>query len=251
MKTVKKEIEVSQVEKLQALKNDYEVFEGVLLDNYIFSDMESVTFKRCKPRKYALIKEVFLNEWSSKYQLIMTDSEKEVEAFRQSFAEKLLEQPETEQAEVSAEKEVRKMKSVLKIEQRYISEERSFYKIHSSIQTANLARSIIGENASESFLVMCLNAKNEVTAYCEVFKGTITNSLASPREIFQFALLNNASRIILAHTHPSGDVTPSEADKLTTAKLADAGRMLNLEVLDHIIVSSNSGYYSFREEGAI
>lgn len=203
MKTVKKYISSDEVEKLTKIINDYERFEGSLLDNYIFYHTETIRYGRCQPRKFILVKEIFVNEWSSEYQLTMTDSEKEVEIFRQRFTENQLEQPETTRTEAPEE---RVMKSVLKIEQRYISEERSFYKIHSSFQMADLACSIIGGNASESFLVMCLNVKNEVTAYCEVFKGTVTESMASPREIFQFALLNNASRIILAHTHPSGDV---------------------------------------------
>ncbi|MCH0374519.1 JAB domain-containing protein, partial [Enterococcus faecium] len=140
----------------------------------------------------------------------------------------------------------------LKIEQKYISEDRSFYRVTSSVGLANFATNLIGNNASESLLVMCLNTKNEVIAYSEVFKGGINQSVAIPREIFQLALLNNSAKIAVSHNHPSGYEFPSENDKSFTTNLKNAGKTIGIELLDHIIVTSkNTSYYSFQENGSL
>lgn len=79
-----------------------------------------------------------------------------------------------------------------------------------------------------------------------ISRGTLNASLVHPREVFKGALLANAYSIMLAHNHPSGNFTPSEADKQVTAKLVKAGKLLDVQVLDHIIVG-DSDYFSFRE----
>jgi len=78
-----------------------------------------------------------------------------------------------------------------------------------------------------------------------ISKGTLNASLVHPREVFKGALLANAHAIIIAHNHPSGDVEPSIADKTSTEKLVDAGKLLNIEILDHVIIGSKGGYFSF------
>lgn len=88
----------------------------------------------------------------------------------------------------------------------------------------------------EHFVVLLLNAKLQVTGINTVSIGSLNNTCVHPREVFKPAILANASSVILAHNHPSGDATPSEEDILLTKRLRDAGEILGIEVVDHIIV---------------
>ena len=92
-------------------------------------------------------------------------------------------------------------------------------------------------NAEEVFILITLNTKNIVTGYFEVHRGTINTSLVHPREVFKRALLNNASNIMVAHNHPSGDPNPSKEDIQITERLKEAGNLLGINLLDHIIVA--------------
>ncbi len=98
----------------------------------------------------------------------------------------------------------------------------------------------------EEFIVIALNRANKAIGFYKISSGGITGTVADPRVIFQFALLCNASTIILSHNHPSGNKKPSEGDREITHKIAEVGRLLDIKVLDHIIVTSE-GYYSFSE----
>ena len=81
-------------------------------------------------------------------------------------------------------------------------------------------------------------------------KGTVNASLVTPRELFIEALQKNAVSIIILHNHPSGDPSPSREDMLTTKRIQDAGALIGIELLDHIIIGNNC-YISFREEGML
>lgn len=97
----------------------------------------------------------------------------------------------------------------------------------------------------EEFWVLALDAKNRlIKAEC-IFKGTLTNVLVSPREVFYFAIMNHAAAIVIGHNHPSGDTTPSKDDDKMTKNVVSAGRIMGIPVLDHIIVGD--GYYSYME----
>ncbi len=102
----------------------------------------------------------------------------------------------------------------------------------------------------EEFMILCLNRANRVLGWAKVSQGGISGTVADPKLIYQIALKSNASSIIIAHNHPSGNLTPSEADIQLTRKLKEAGLMLDLPVLDHLIISSE-GYYSFADEGLL
>lgn len=88
----------------------------------------------------------------------------------------------------------------------------------------------------EQFMVACLNIKNEPTNITTVSVGNISSSFASPRDVLKTAILSNASKIILAHNHPSGDATPSQADKMITEKIKKAAKLFDIDILDHIII---------------
>ena len=100
----------------------------------------------------------------------------------------------------------------------------------------------------EYFYILCLNRNNLVLGYCQISVGGLSGTIADPKIIMQTALKANACSIILAHNHPSGNLTPSEADKQITMKLRDAGKFLDIPVLDHVILTSES-YFSFADEG--
>jgi DNA repair protein RadC len=103
----------------------------------------------------------------------------------------------------------------------------------------------------EILLVLVLNTKNQVTAIHRCHQGTLNASVASTKDIFKTAILNNAASIIIAHNHPSGIVNPSPEDIKLTSLVSEAGDILNIELLDHIIVGWQDGYYSFKEQGLI
>ena len=98
--------------------------------------------------------------------------------------------------------------------------------------------------------MFCLNVKGEVIAFHEVSHGEIAATNCHPREIFKRAILNNAAGIIVFHNHPSGDATPSNEDILGTRRMLDAGQILGIKVVDHLVVSEGK-YCSLRVEGII
>ena len=100
----------------------------------------------------------------------------------------------------------------------------------------------------EYFYILCLNRNNKVLGYCQISMGGLSGTVIDVRIIMQVALKSNSSCLILAHNHPSGNLTPSDADIEITRKIRDAGKCLDIPVLDHLILSSES-YYSFADEG--
>lgn len=102
----------------------------------------------------------------------------------------------------------------------------------------------------EHFWRIDLDARNQIISYEVVSIGTLTASLVHPREVFVGALLNKAAGVIVAHNHPSGETTPSPEDKETTRRLAKAGELLGVPVVDHLILGDGK-YFSFKEGGLL
>ncbi len=102
----------------------------------------------------------------------------------------------------------------------------------------------------EYFKVLLLNTKNQVIASEIVSIGSLNTSIVHPREIFNIAIKRGCASIILAHNHPSGDPTPSKEDMEVTSRLVEAGEIIGIKVLDHLIIGEGR-YYSFREGGLI
>ncbi len=102
----------------------------------------------------------------------------------------------------------------------------------------------------ENFIAVLLNTKNRVISVETVSIGSLNSSIVHPREIFKNAVRLSAASVILAHNHPSGDPTPSREDLEITKRLAEAGKLIGIEVLDHIVIGVNA-FTSFKEQGLI
>jgi DNA repair protein RadC len=122
--------------------------------------------------------------------------------------------------------------------------------IKSPCDIVRLAREVLEmhEMAEENFVILCLNTKNKIAGVHTVSIGSLNASIVHPREVFKAALLNNANGIICLHNHPSGDPEPSRDDIETTHRLVNAGNILGIKVLDHIIIGDGR-YISLKERG--
>lgn len=114
-----------------------------------------------------------------------------------------------------------------------------------------LGKDFLIDSDREKLILVCLDNKNQPTSINTVSVGSLNSSIVHPREVFKVAILSNSANIIVYHNHPSGDVTPSKEDINITERLKEAGKILGIELIDHIIVGSNSSYYSFNERGDI
>lgn len=108
----------------------------------------------------------------------------------------------------------------------------------------------LSELAYERFIALALSTKNHVIAVLPVSSGSLNASIVHPRELFQRAILANCASLIIAHNHPSGDATPSPEDVALTRKLVEAGELLDIPILDHIILGYGR-YTSFKDKGLI
>jgi len=100
----------------------------------------------------------------------------------------------------------------------------------------------------EQCYILLLNRANHVIGMREISRGGFSHTVVDPKMVFSIALKGCASGVIISHSHPSGNLKPSQADLNITRRLVEAGKLLDLEVLDHLIVTGN-GYYSFGDEG--
>lgn len=123
--------------------------------------------------------------------------------------------------------------------------------VRSPQDAAKIAAHFIGDEDREVFFVMCLNTKNQVVAVHRCHVGGLNASIVVPREVFKSAILNNSCSIIVSHQHPSQDVSPSREDFEVTTRLAECGKILGIEVLDHVIVNAKAQFYSMKEKGDI
>ena len=120
--------------------------------------------------------------------------------------------------------------------------------IHHPSDTLPILEAELSELAYERFVALALNTKNHLTAVLPVSSGSLNTSIVHPRELFQRAILANCAALIVAHNHPSGDPSPSPEDIALTRKLVDAGELLDIPVLDHVILGYGR-YTSFKERG--
>ena len=121
-------------------------------------------------------------------------------------------------------------------------------KITGPSDVANVLRSKIGRSKQENFLAIYVDGANNVIETRIIFKGTLNSCVVHPREVFAPAFELRAAAVIIGHNHPSGNTEPSFEDISMTKKLSEAGNILGIEILDHVIFTKK-GYYSFKSNG--
>lgn len=127
------------------------------------------------------------------------------------------------------------------------------YSITCSEDAFRVAQSVFNADLiewKEEMFMLCLNRSNKVLGYFKISSGGVSGTICDPKIVFSAALNVMASGIIVMHNHPSGNLKPSSADILLTKKLKEAGNLLDIHVLDHLIVTDES-YYSFADEGTL
>lgn len=129
--------------------------------------------------------------------------------------------------------------------------ESDFGTVNNPITLAEIATHFIGQDDREVLLVICLNTKGRVIAVHRAHVGSLNASIVEPREIFKAAILNNSACIAVAHQHPSTDCTPSNEDIKVTKRLMECGRILGIEVIDHVIVNIKGDFVSLKTRGLI
>jgi len=122
--------------------------------------------------------------------------------------------------------------------------------IHSSRDVFELMQRELMDNSYEEFWIILLNRANKVISKNSISVGGIAGTVADPRKIFKLALENSATSVVLCHNHPSGNIKPSDADTRLTRKLKDAGLLLDIQIVDHVIVGEEK-YFSFADEGLL
>jgi DNA repair protein RadC len=123
-------------------------------------------------------------------------------------------------------------------------------KITSSREVSLIMQPILGELTHEEFWIIFLNRANFILGKKQISMGGMSGTVADPRMIFKAALDQKAVSIILCHNHPSGNIQPSASDIQLTKNITEAGKVLEINVLDHIIVTQH-GFFSFADEGLI
>ncbi len=121
--------------------------------------------------------------------------------------------------------------------------------IHSPQDVANLLIAEMSFLDQEHFRVLLLNTKNQILGMTEVYKGNVNSAVIRASEVFQEAVRSNCPAIILVHNHPSGDPTPSPEDVQVTRQLIEAGKLMDIEVLDHVVIgqAGSGGFVSLKE----
>lgn len=134
-----------------------------------------------------------------------------------------------------------------------VKEEVDYYgtkRVQSPKDLEEVVRKFIGDADREVFLAVNLSSANKINSIHVISIGSLNQSIVHPRECFKAALLCNAQAVVFAHNHPSGEVIPSPEDKQLTTGLKQAGQLLGIKVLDHVIIG-DKGYFSFQENNLL
>lgn len=143
-----------------------------------------------------------------------------------------------------------KVFEIVRLRQEVVEKEIETDTIRSPQDAIELLKKEIGDEDREVFYVICLNTKNKIVGLHRCHIGSLNSSIVHPREVFKSAILNNASSIIVGHNHPSYQTKESKEDIEVTRRLVEAGKIIGIQVLDHIIVSP-TGSNSLKELGYI
>ena len=140
--------------------------------------------------------------------------------------------------------------AAMELGRRFVSlapEERAV--INSPQDVANLLMAEMATLEQEHLKTLLLNTKNEVLGIQEIYVGNVNSSVVRPSEVFRPAVRENATSMIIVHNHPSGDPTPSSEDVSITKTLVEAGELMGVELLDHLVIGSGNRFISLNEKG--
>jgi DNA repair protein RadC len=149
------------------------------------------------------------------------------------------------------------MVNIQKFSLRVVKENGGRYDLDKTINNPIAARNLfievaeLDKRSEEVFVMATIDVQNKVTGLFEVSTGTLNSSLVTPREVFKRAILQNAAGIVLGHNHPSGNTDASSDDINITQKLVKSGKILGVNVVDHIIIGNKGHYSSMKEENQI
>jgi DNA repair protein RadC len=143
------------------------------------------------------------------------------------------------------------IKAAFEIGRRWFASQRgSLKQVRSSRDVADYYMPTFAGKKREQFQVLLLDRKNRIMREVMISQGSLTASVVHPREVFNPAIRDSAAAVVCVHNHPSGDPQPSQEDRALTARLVEAGRLLGIQVLDHVIVGRDT-YMSFADEGLL
>ncbi|MBU0708684.1 DNA repair protein RadC [Patescibacteria group bacterium] len=141
-----------------------------------------------------------------------------------------------------------KLKAALKIGEKALNNHKQRgEKIENAEDVFHLLKDEIGNKKKEHFLLLSLDTRNRLISIDSISVGILNTSLAHPREVFYSAISRSAASIILVHNHPSGDPTPSKDDLEITDRLTKAGKIIDIQIIDHIIICANN-YFSLKDQ---
>ncbi len=143
------------------------------------------------------------------------------------------------------------IKAAIELGRRYQKPSLAGASLCASREVADYFEPRLRDAKKEEFRCVLLDAKNRIIREERVSVGSLTASLVHPRDTFKAAVRESAAAVIFVHNHPSGDTRPSQEDILLTRRLVQAGELLGIRVLDHVIVGSGNSHYSFRDSGLI
>jgi DNA repair protein RadC len=149
-----------------------------------------------------------------------------------------------------SERDAAKIGAAFELSRRCSAQRRQQPRFTTSAEIAYHLGPVLAHLDVEEFHVLFFNANNRLIAERRISQGGMTKTIADPRVIFRMALHLQATAIVLAHNHPSGDLRPSAEDIAITQQIIAAGALLEVKVLDHLIITSD-GYYSFEDHGGI
>ena len=136
--------------------------------------------------------------------------------------------------------------AAFELSRRIVSQKRNLLEnsITSPADIADYFIPLLRDELKERFIVVCLSTSNRIIKYETISIGNLNTSIVHPREVFKLAIENNSANIILVHNHPSGNIDPSNEDIKITKQLVEAGKLMGIEVFDHLIIAGNN-YCSF------
>lgn len=147
--------------------------------------------------------------------------------------------------------DVKQVRAVLELSRKYAARSPEIKKINSSKDTYSLLAPLMQDLDQEVIRCILLDKHRGVLATPLITMGTLSSCSVDPREIFKEAIRLNAHSLILSHQHPSGDPSPSQPDIITTQRAKDAGEVLGIAVIDHVIIGKEGRYFSFFDGGLL